>query len=142
MFSIRKQNKATNIREKRFDVLDKAFLIIRPDNLPLYLKPVRAMSPWNCTISGKPIEIGEYTYPCYANPIRLAPTGNCRCLLNEALKKGDSILPEGFIAMRAPTYQECINLDSIKSSRAQVRMIMEQSAKKLLTKTAKAIKAK
>lgn len=88
---------------RKGEVLDKAFLIFRPGDFPLYLKPVRVMYGRKCALTGREIEAGDYAYPCYANPIRLAPGGPERCHVEAALRRGDSILPSGYYAARIPT---------------------------------------
>src|SRR5882724_4969388 len=103
-------NKTSPFREKRNQVLDKAILLLRPDNLPQLLRPIRNFIQGSkCVISKRSIEVGDYVYPCYENPVRLAPGGPVRCHLDEALKISDHILPVGYVAIKIPTPETLFN---------------------------------
>lgn len=97
------QNDKLIVHEAKADYLDKAFLIYRDGDFPLYIKPVRARVPATCVLTGREISPGQYTYPCYSNPPRLSPYGNEKCHINAALKRGNAILPQGYFAARLPT---------------------------------------
>ena len=122
------------------EVVDKAYIMIRPDNLPSYLKPVRVLTERTCAISGKIINPGDYAYRCYANPVRLSPTGDCRVLVNEAIKKGDSVLPQGFIMMKIPTFTQVQQIKEVMSATSKAKIMSSNVAVKLLKSTAKSTK--
>lgn len=99
------QPKKTEIEviHQKADFLNDAFLIFRPNDFPLFLKPIRCKVPQTCILTGREIAPGQYAYPCYSNPPRLSPYGPEKCHVGAALRKGDSILPAGFYAARIPS---------------------------------------
>lgn len=125
---LEKQNKI----DKKMDVLDKAFLIFRPNDFPVYLKPVRLSFDRVCAITKRELKAGDYAFPCYDNPLRLAPNGPERCRVDAALKRGDAILPYGYHAAKIPTTDQLKERGLIVDSRRH--KALEKEALKLLTK--------
>ena len=122
----------SDYREKLHEVLDRAWLIFRPNNLPQILKPIRVKVETNCAITKHKIFAGDFAYPCYSNPVRLSPTGPDKCLIDEAEKLGDKILPEGYYVHRIPTMEELMSRPAIKKHDAGRRLALEQETTKLL----------
>lgn len=118
------------MRSQKSDYLDKCFLIFRPNDYPLFLKPVRVNRQTYCAITGDEIEVGDYAYRCYSNPIRLSPFGKERCHIAPALKKGNSIFPAGYLALRIPTTEKLV----LKGKQVDAKRMGElsQAAVKLL----------
>lgn len=117
-------------KENREQYLDKAFLIFRPDDFPLYLKPVRVNVPRTCALTGKDIEPGSYAYPCHSNPVRLSPYGPERCTIDAALKKGNGLLPSGWWAGNIPT-TERLAQKGIGIEKRRTKLLEKETVKAL-----------
>lgn len=122
----------SSARTKRIEILDKAYLVYREENLPMYLKPIRTVIPTKCAISGKFIQAGEYAYPCYENPVRLSVSGNCKVLIHEALKNIESLLPKGFFSFRLPTTTDLVNVKALKEAQVEQRKALYKEGTRLL----------
>lgn len=122
----------SHFREKRDEVLDKSFLVIRPDNLPQLLRPVRVLYDRKCAASGTMIPAGEFAYPCHESPIRLAPTGAGRIHIHEAERLGEKILPEGFLLLKIPTADAVMRMKSVRHASDRFKAVTETQARNLL----------
>lgn len=126
------QKQLTDYREKLHEVLDRAWLVFRPNNLPQLLKPIRVKAETVCVITGKKIFAGDFAYPCYSNPVRLSPTGPNKCLIEEAEKLGNKILPEGYYVHRIPTMEELMESSAVKKHEAARNLALGKETIKLL----------
>lgn len=117
-------------KEPKHLFLDKTFLIFRPSDFPMLIKPVRVRVSTTCEITGKDIESGEFAYPCLTNPVRLTPYGNYRVKVSEALKRGNQILPQGYFAMPIPT-TESLKIKGLLVDRKRDKYLSNEVVKQL-----------
>ena len=106
MHTPKQNNDLTEAQAMKEEFLDKCFLIFRPNDFPLFLKPVRVKITSACALTGKEISPGTYAYPCHLNPVRLSPYGPGRCHINAAIKRGNAILPSGYHAAPIPSTEQ------------------------------------
>ena len=123
---------ASPARVRRIEMSDKAFLIIRPDNIPTMLKPIRCLLPYTCAISGRKIEPGEYTYPCHESPIQLSPTGKSRVMIEQALLNYRNYFSSDIIVLQIPTAEKIANLKQLRAMQDAHRKSLEKEATRLL----------
>lgn len=119
-------------RERKLHVLGDCFLLLRPDDLHLLLRPVRVRTQTTCAISGRKIYPGDYSYPCYTNPVRLTPNGDSKCRIEVALKIHTSLLPSGYIAYNLPTTEDFVDRARLKKLDALRHKALTNAATKLL----------
>lgn len=124
--------KITPSREAKQRVLNKSFLIFRPDDLPQLLRPIKVNVKNTCALTGEPIYQGDYAYPCHINPIRLTPHGTARVLIDAALKKGNAILPAGYYAFKVPTFEELNSRGAVKIADKKRNDLLTGEVRKVL----------
>lgn len=122
----------TPYRDRVSEVLSEAFLFIVPDSLPRLLRPIASRNKTKCAITGRAIYPGDFAYPCHENPVRLAPTGKARCIINEAHARGSDIIPEGIIAVRVPTADDIMKSLPAKQSKVAYQKQLTKEATRLI----------
>lgn len=119
-------------RQKLHAVMSECYVFISQDRLSTVLRPVRTTTERTCAISGQKIPAGEFTFPCYGNPVRLSPAGPERCSIHHAKKNFDGFLPENVEVFQLPTHDQISNIRHIKASKSQHRRMVEFEGTRLL----------
>ncbi len=125
--------KHVNFLNEKHDVLDKCFLVFRPNDIPWLIKPVKVKATTFCAITGMTINPGEYAYPCHDNPLRLTPYGRSRVHILAAAQKGDLILPEGYFSYLIPTTEALKMKKNIKGIEDIKKKALKSEVTKLLS---------
>lgn len=122
----------TTFRERRQEILDKVYLVFRPDNTPDLLRPVRSLAPSRCSGCGSAIHVNEYSYRCHEAPIRLTSNGRSKCCVKCVEIQGRELVAVGYEMIRLPTTEKLFGLKGVKEAEAKKRKELEKEATKLL----------
>lgn len=137
-----KNNKITALqhlavsREKKLEVLDKSFLILREDDLPQLLRPIKLRTSARCALTNHEILPGDYAYPCHVNPFRISVYGphkvSIESVINNRSQDINKHLSSDSIGVRIPTTESVYSKSDVLRVEQHRRKLLEQRASTLL----------
>lgn len=119
-------------RKAKLDNIEKCMIVIRENEMPQVIRPVRVRTNTVCAKSGRKIYAGDFVYKCNSHPIQLTPWGSEHVIISEVTKLIDSYLPSDSIIMPIPSFEAIINKQNIRAMTNSRRRALHDEGTKML----------
>ncbi len=111
---------------------DKAYCVLRPNDLPIIIKPTRLRRERRCVLTGAVIKAGEYAYPAMKTPLRIWPYGDERASISAGVRRLGELVPNHGVIFRIPAFSEVMQRREIADQQKKFQKQLDVEATRLL----------